>query len=400
MAYIGFGKINKDIIPLILSCVFCLLNRLVNCVKDVKLFTNVILTNIFVALAHSLMIIPYIIYKIATKKCRNCNKNKEKFGFSNAPTLKTVDETSKSKYIYNNNDITKGKWKYLFIILTGLIFFVNNYMFIYTIQVKSNTWTIYIVFASLFYYLFFKSKLFRHHYLSICLILIIGVIIDVVVKSYKEDTSKKEIILKFILSIIRVILLAFNFVLIKYTMEKKYVSPYILGTFDGLINLVLFIIFAVLDHKYFHLYPDGIKYLDYFQNLDTKEILVLLGVISTQLGLYSTIMLVDKNDSPCHIFIIFTFGQFGYYFYQNIKDVGKLIGIIICLIFMLFFSLVFNEIIELRFLGLDYNTKRNIAERAELEVIGAMVTNSDADADAKSEDSIELMDKPGENEED
>ena len=400
MAYIGFGKINKDIIPLILSCVFCLLNRLVNCVKDVKLFTNVILTNIFVALAHSLMIIPYIIYKIATKKCRNSNKNKEIFGFSNAPTLKKVDETSKSKYIYNNNDITKGKWKYLFIILTGLIFFVNNYMFIYTIQVKSNTWTIYIVFASLFYYLFFKSKLFRHHYLSICLILIIGVIIDVVVESYKEDTSKKEIILKFILSIIRVILLAFNYVLIKYTMEKKYVSPYILGTFDGLINLVLFIIFAVLDHKYFHLYPDGIKYLDYFKNLDTKEILVLLGVISTQLGLYSTLLLVDKNDSPCHIFIVFTFGQFGYYFYQNIKDVGKLIGIIICLIFMLFFSLVFNEIIELRFLGLDYNTKRNITQRAELEVVGVMLTNSEVDADAKSEDSIELMDKPGENEED
>ena len=400
MAYIGFGKINKDIIPLILSCVFCLLNRLVNCVKDVKLFTNVILTNIFVALAHSLMIIPYIIYKIATKKCRNSNKNKEIFGFSNAPTLKKVDETSKSKYIYNNNDITKGKWKYLFIILTGLIFFVNNYMFIYTIQVKSNTWTIYIVFASLFYYLFFKSKLYRHHYLSICLILIIGVIIDVVVESYKEDTSKKEIILKFILSIIRVILLAFNYVLIKYTMEKKYVSPYILGTFDGLINLVLFIIFAVLDHKYFHLYPDGIKYLDYFKNLDTKEILVLLGVISTQLGLYSTLLLVDKNDSPCHIFIVFTFGQFGYYFYQNIKDVGKLIGIIICLIFMLFFSLVFNEIIELRFLGLDYNTKRNITQRAELEVVGVMLTNSEVDADAKSEDSIELMDKPGENDED
>ena len=391
MAYIGFGKINKDIIPLILSCVFCLLNRLVNCVKDVKLFTNVILTNIFVALAHSLMIIPYIIYKIATKKCRNSNKNKEKFGFSNAPTLKTVDETSKSKYIYNNNDITKGKWKYLFIILTGLIFFVNNYMFIYTIQVKSNTWTIYIVFASLFYYLFFKSKLYRHHYLSICLILIIGVIIDVVVKSYKEDTSKKEIILKFILSIIRVILLAFNYVLIKYTMEKKYVSPYILGTIDGLINFVLFIIFAVLDHYVFKLYN---TYSEYFNSLDTKEILVLLGVMSTQLGVYATVLLVDKTDSPCHIFIVFTFGQFGYYFYEGVDSGGKLAGIIICLILMLFFSLVFNEIIELRFLGLAYNTKRNIAERAELEVVGSMVRNSDADD--KSEESIEMLNKPGE----
>ena len=379
MAYISFGKINKDIIPLILGCIFCLLNRLVNCIEDTKLFSNVILSNIFVALSHSLMIIPYLIYKIATKKCRKNNKNKEE-----------------SKYFSKNNDITKVKWKYLFIILTGLMFFINNYMFIYTIPVKSNTWTIYIVFASLFYYLLFKSKLYRHHYLSIVLILIIGVIIDIVVGSYKDDTSN-EVIFKFFLSIIRVIILSFNYVLIKYTMEKKYVSPYILGTFVGLINCVLFIIFAVLDHYYFHLNDN---YLTYFSSLDTKEILVLLGVMSTQLCLYASLLLVDKNDSPCHIFIAFTFGQFGYYFYKNIKHAEKLIGIIICLIFMLFFSLVFNEIIELRFLGLAYNTKRNIAERAELEVVGVMPANSEIVVDDKNEYSIELIDKPDEYDED
>ena len=390
MAFIGFGKINKDIIPLILGCVFCLLNRLVNCVKNVKLFKNVILTNIFVALSHSLMIIPYLIYKIATKKCQKNNKNKEENGYNNTPNQKKVDETQKSNYIYNNNDITKVKWKYLFIILTGLIFFANYYLFIYTIQVKSNTWTIYIVFSSLFYYLFFKSKLYRHHYLSIFLILVFGVIIDIVVKNYTADTSK-DVILKFFLSIIRVIILSFNYVLIKYTMEKKYVSPYILGTIDGLINFVLFIIFAVLDHYVFKLYN---TYSEYFNNLDTKEILVLLGVMSTQLGVYATVLLVDKTNSPCHIFIVFTFGQFGYYFYEGVDSGGKLAGIIICLILMLFFSLVFNEIIELRFLGLAYNTKRNIAERAELEVVGSMVRNSDADD--KSEESIEMLNKPGE----
>ena len=220
MAYIGFGKINKDIVPLILSCVFCLLNRLVNCVEGAELFSNVILTNIFVALSHSLMIIPYLIYKIVTKKCRKNNKNKEEYVYTNTLTLTKVDETQKSKYIYNNNDITKVKLKYLFIILTGLISFSNYYLFIYTIKVKSNTWTIYIVFASLFYYLLFKSKLYRHHYLSIVLILIIGVIIDIVVGSYKDDTSN-EVIFKFFLSIIRVIILSFNYVLIKYTMEKN-----------------------------------------------------------------------------------------------------------------------------------------------------------------------------------
>ena len=67
MAYIGLGKINKNIIPLILGCVFCLLNRLVNSYQGTKLFKNVILTNIFIAISHSFIIIPYIIYRIITK---------------------------------------------------------------------------------------------------------------------------------------------------------------------------------------------------------------------------------------------------------------------------------------------------------------------------------------------
>ena len=59
---------------------------------------------------------------------------------------------------------------------------------------------------------------------------------------------------------------------------------------------------------------------------------------------------------------------------------------------MLFFSLVFNEIIELRFLGLAYNTKRNIAERAILDSEDAMIIRVDTD---KSED-IEMSNKVAE----
>jgi hypothetical protein len=106
----------------------------------------------------------------------------------------------------------------------------------------------------------------------------------------------------------------------------------------------------------------------------------------TQLGIYTSLFFIDKNDSPCHIFIVFTVGQFGYDF-SIIESRGKLAGIIICLILILFFSLVFNEIIELRFFGFAYNTKRNITERAKLEVDGNIILD-----DAKSEDSIELTD--------
>ena len=385
MAFIGFGKINKNIIPLILGSVFYFLNRLLSAYNSDIFSKNMIITNIFIALANTLIIIPFIVYKILNKKC-DINNNKGNRN-NNIPEKEKVDETKKSKYIYSGDAIENAKRKYLFILLNGLIFFINCNLFLYIISVKSNIWTIYIAFTSLFYYLILKSKLYLHHYLSICLILIFSIIIDLVMGNLKFDFSSQ--LAKVFLSLLRVLSLSLFFVLVKYTMEKKYVSPYILGMFIGLIILVLFIIFAILDHYFFHLNEN---YLEYFKNFNTKELLVILGLMSTQLGIYTCLLFIDKNDSPCHIFIVFTFGQFSYIIF-NLKNMsgGIIAVIIIFLILIFFFSLVFNEIIELRFLGLAYNTKRNITERSEIEVDNAMVIPNLIDN--KSEDSIEMMNK-------
>ena len=242
-------------------------------------------------------------------------------------------------------------------------------MFIYTISIKSNTWIMYIVFTSLFYYLIFKSKLFLHHYLSIALILILGIVIDLVVGNLQNEFS--EDLLKVALSVVRVILLSLDYTLIKYTMEKKYVSPYVLGMFNGLINLVLFLIFAILDYYFIDIY----HYSDYFNNFNSTELLVILGLMSTQLGLYTTLFFIDRNDSPCHIFIVFVFGQFGYYFY-NFEINAKTSIVIVCLVLIFFFSLVFNEIIELRFCKIAHNTKKNITQRTVNEVGNALDVNN------------------------
>ena len=99
--------------------------------------------------------------------------------------------------------------------------------------------------------------------------------------------------------------------------------------------------------------------------------------MATQLGLYTTLFFVDKNDSPCHIFIVFVFGQFAYYF-QNFEWTGKTAIVIVFLIFILFFSLVFNEIIELKFCGLSFNTKKNIVFRGEAEVKESLTIDIDS----------------------
>ena len=381
MAFIGFGKIDANLIPLLSGCIFCVLNRILNQYKGTKLFENIVLTNVFIAFGDILIIIPYIIYEIRARKKENLDKKDDEDHDINDIN----NETKKFEYIYEESeDIENVKGKGRFIILIALVFFVNYNMFVYTFSVKSNTWIMYILFTSIFYYLFFKSKLYLHHYLGICSILIFGIIIDLVLENLQFDFSEQ--LLKIASSVFRVILLSFDYVVIKYTMEKKYVSPYIIGMYNGLINLVLFIIFGIFDYYFFHLN----NYDEYFSNFNTTEFLVILGLISTQLGLYTSLFFIDKNDSPCHIFIVFVFGQFGSYFY-NFKFEKYSAIVIICLILILFFSFVFNEIIELRFWGLSFNTKRNITKRAETEVDDSMMLMSDCEE--KDENIIEASNK-------
>ena len=361
MAFIGLGKINSNLIPIIIGCIFCFLNRLLNQYEGTKLFENVMLTNIFISFSDIFTIIPYIIFKIRSKKVYK-PENKEVI----------PNETKETKFeflyeeTYDIEDEVEGKGK--FIVLIGLIFFVNYFIFVYIFALKTNTWIMYILFTSIFYYLFFKSKLYRHHYLSIVIILIIGLVIDFVEGNIQKDF--KENFKLILLSFLRVILLSLNYVLIKYTMEKKYASPYEIGFYNGLINLILFIIGAVIDNFFIKKF----EYKEYFDNFNGKELLVVLGLMITQFGIYISLFIIDKKDTPCHIFIVFVFGQLAYYY--KLTEIS--IVSIICLILILFFSLIFNEIIELNFLGLSQNTRKNIINRANTEVEGALFVKNEA----------------------
>ena len=374
MAFIRFGKIDKNLIPILIGCIFCFLNRLLNQYKHTFLFRNIILTNIFISFSDLFMIVPYIIYKIRSKKVVH-NDNHE---------LNQMD--TKFEYIYEENNIEDDiKYKERYILLIGIIFFINYIMFVKTFEMKTNTWIVYILFTSIFYYIIFKAKLFKHHYLSIIIILIIGLIIDLIQGNIQNDFTNN--IVSLILSFIRVILLSFNYVIIKYTMEKKFVSLYEIGLFNGIINLILFIIFAIFD--YFFFYIDN--YEEYFNNFDGKEVLVIFGLMFTQFGIYLPLFIIDKNNSPCHIFIIFIFGQLAYYI--NLQE--NLVIVIICLIIILFFSLIFNEIIEINFCGLSHDTKKNIISRAQTEVDESIIIKTDTldennDNNKMEENSIEL----------
>ena len=50
------------------------------------------------------------------------------------------------------------------------------------------------------------------------------------------------------MSFLRIILLSFDYVIIKYTMEKKFVSVWEIIFTKRLINFVMFIIFVIFDY--------------------------------------------------------------------------------------------------------------------------------------------------------
>ena len=366
MAFIGLGKIDKNLIPTIIGCIICFLNRILNQYVHTSLFENVILTNIFVELANCLCIIPYIIFKIRTKKYTN---------------KENVSKNNNIEYIYTGIKsfyYTKGKLK--FIILVSIIYFIEEILFVLTFIIKTNSWIYLILFTSLFYYIIFKEKLYKHHYLSIVIILVLGMIIDLVLGNLQNDISNNFSLL--LVSFLRFILVSFNFVIYKYIMDKKFVSVYGLYLGVGFITLALFNIFAILDHNYFKFY----EYESYFDNFNGEELLTLLAVMFTQLGILLACFITIKKYTPCHTFIIFVFGQLAYY----IDFTGDKAVIIICLLLILLFSLTFNEIIEINIWGLSYNTKRNIINRVENENKDSYVIKNESLCGIKDENLIEM----------
>ena len=369
MAFINIGNIEKDQISIVVGCVFCLLNRILNYYSGSLILENPIFMDIIIFFSYLFTIIPLIIYKI---------RSESKTSFS-------IENTIENKYslLYQEDKFENINGKKRLIFLSSVLFFTQSIIFVITIKLKTNVWIVEILFSSLFYFLIFKKKLYKHHYLSIVLIIIIGMIIDLYLGNLQDNISDN--ILLFLLRFLRELLTSLNDVLDKYIIEKKFGSIYEIIFSFGFINIILVSIFEVLDYYFFSF--DNLK--KYFTNFNGTELLVIFGVMITQLGLCITILMTNKNYTPCHIFIIIIFGQFG----QYINFSGISIIVIICLIFILFFALIFNEIIEINVLGLSDNTKKNIRNRADIEtkenIFIPKTDTIDSDSE-KNEEIIEL----------
>ena len=344
MAFIGLGLIGNNLIPILIGCIICFLSRILILYEKTKLFDHAVLPNFIVDFSLLFTIIPHIIIKKQIISGYNDDKLNQ--------------EDNKKELIYNEKTdvIILMEGKYPYILLSSVLCFVQSVILMFTIKIKSNTWILDIPFTLIFYYFSFKIKLYKHHYLSIILIILLGIILDLVLKNLQSDINYNVLLL--LLSLSREIIYSLYVVTNKYLFEKKFCSVYEIIFFNGLIELILFSIFSIFDYYFFKF-----DNYDYFTDFNYIKLLVIIGTVITQFGLFICIFYTNKKNTPCHIFIIYVFGKLAYYLDFSRNS----IMIIIVQLFILILLLIFNEIIEINCFGLSKYTKKNIISRAEKE---------------------------------
>ena len=233
MVCISLGTVDKTLIVIIVGCIICFLNRILVQIEASKMINeNLIINNILMSLSRFLTIIPYIILIIRSKR-----KNKSY----------DIEDLNHLKKLLHNDQVkeaSKNKWGY--ILLSGFIFLLVSISLTASFKINTNAWIWYILLSSIIYYLIFKNRLYRHHYFSIVLIILLGLVIDLITGNIQKEIVGEPLLLS--LKFLKQIFFALYNVIAKYVMEKKHVSVYEFSFYVGLFNLIVFLIFAIFDY--------------------------------------------------------------------------------------------------------------------------------------------------------
>ena len=243
---------------------------------------------------------------------------------------------------------------------------------------------------SLFSYWLLKIKLYRHHYLSIIFITIIGLTYNFCSGFFTLDKIKKNYkgyINYFVAESIYNIL----YVLYKFFMIKKFIKSYEILFYQGVYELVFGIITLAITTKYFKQFDN---FYSYFDGLEGKEIGRFISLVFINFIKFFTIFINIEIFGPFHIFLLDILAGIIISFFDNDLskfDVSISIAYFVLLIICIFMILVFIEIIQLNFCGLSTMTKKSIEERARLDSLMNDDNNENEDINLKDKDKDEKV---------
>ena len=177
-----------------------------------------------------------------------------------------------------------------------------------------NSWPVIIISMTVFSYLFLKVKLYRHHYLSVFSIIILGLLYNILLDVFNKENMEKNYIY-FITFLCSEILNSLVYFLYKYYMHIKYIISFEILFYQGLIELSFGIITLIITTSI----NKVDNFIDFCKKLDVKEGLLIVGLILTNF-IYSTLLITIINIfSPFHIFLTSAFSDFLVFFLLHIE---------------------------------------------------------------------------------
>ena len=243
----------------------------------------------------------------------------------------------------------------------------------------------------------FKTRYFKHQYISIVIIFIFEIIRYTV--KFEQYFKFDNFFLSYFLQMIRAFVDSIFVGYSKGLMNYKYFSPYkvtyIFGIIDLIAMIVIYFIVSIIpinkDSTLCYKEYNGKCYIDNFLSLFdgfsfTQFLCLFFHSVFVGLGRF-ILNYILSMFSTCHLIVYYNFCEF----FINCKNPHKKkTFLIISSIVEFFIIFVFLEIIELNCFGLSKNTNDNIEKRAMLDTMN----NEDRESlptDEKNEYDINLI---------
>ena len=362
---IAFAKLNRYFFIIFLCPIFCMLsNFLILLVNEKKLLKSQQFTlSIFLCLTY---LIPGLFHFISYFKV-NLNKIKHSSSYSNKNSELAI--MNKYNKIKNKNFNLSKTMLMIFLLSIIIVIRALSFNFIYDKNVFEER-LFYLFFIPLFSKIILKENIYKHQYFSLIIAFngIIFLLIPVCLKLGLDD------IVPNILNFISGILYSLFLVIIKFMIEKYYLSPLkvslLFGILSLFINCIGYILYSLIVYNNFNYFKECFDFSQVDNILEINIYIIFISIFSiilqflTLLALFyfsPTLIMVTDIISPILLWIAITIKK-GELIMPDIVlyPIGYLI--------VLFSALIYNEIIILNFCGFNQNTKKFVNLRIDQEV--------------------------------
>ena len=386
MKYISLGVINrKFLIPVLGGIIGLIFKIFIRYSPKIGIILeNPFLFNMYVTLGLVFAFIPFLIIKYRSKA-------EHKIYNEQIIKSKLYKKLKDSK-----NVIKKMKFKkYRFIFYSTFFDFLQAFLLnLFIATFVYNLWIFDIIFISLFSFLILKTKYYKHQFISMTIIIVLGLGLNIIAYFKLGDAEDKLKLFDIFIKFISEICFSLCVVIMKYNMEKNYCDPFEFCIWQGFFGFILhsiclavFCLFALSANGIQH--PDNLK--KYFKEFDYNDLIVCLAIIIVHFIYNILIFLTCDYFTPIHILISPIIKETFIYLQPDSNLSLNILGIVLLILIAIMF-LVFIEVIEINIFKISYNTKKNIELRSNnessIEFNSIHLLNDEPEPDEQSESSI------------